>query len=280
MSTDALDLELGPYRLSVATGFGPRVLGVRLGAGPEMFANLSPEVVIDLPDSGIYTFRGGHRLWASPEVPGVTYAPDDEPCRVVSEEDRVEISGPIDRAGLTKSIAVHLAGDRLVVDHTLGNAGSARREVAPWAITQLRLGGLALVPTGSPVPDGPQASHSLVLWPYTDLSDPRLSWRQEALLVEAKAGPALKVGVGPAPSRLGYLIDGHVFIKELPPAGPGVYPDRGAAAQIYLNEAFCELESVGPISTLEPGSSISHREVWVVKTCDDVDAAHRRVVAR
>jgi len=278
VSAGALDLELGPYRLSVATGFGPRVLGMRLGAGPEIFANLSPEVVIDLPGSGTYTFRGGHRLWASPEIPGVTYAPDDEPCRVVSEEDDVVIIGPTDRAGLTKSIAIHLAGDRLVVDHTLGNAGTASREVGPWAITQLRLGGVALVPTGSPVADGPQASHSLILWPYTDLSDPRLSWRLGSLVVEAKAGPPLKLGVGPAPSRLGYLIDGHVFIKELPPSGPGVYPDRGAAAQIYLNEDFCELESVGPVSALEPGASISHREVWVVETCEDVDAAHRRVV--
>lgn len=280
MSGDALDLEFGPYRLSVATGFGPRVLGLRLGAGPEMFANLSPEVVIDLPDSGIYTFRGGHRLWASPEVPVVTYAPDDEPCRVVTEDGRVEITGPLDRAGLTKSIVVHFAGDQLVVDHSLGNAGTDSRQVAPWAITQLRLGGVALVPTVSPVEDGPEASHSLILWPYTDLSDHRLSWRQGALVVDATAGPPLKLGVGPAPSRLGYLIDGHVFIKELPPAGPGVYPDRGAAAQLYLNEEFCELESVGPLSALEPGSNVSHREVWVIETCDDVDAAHRRVCGR
>ncbi len=276
----SFDLELGPYRLSVATGFGPRVLGLRLGAGPEVFANLSPEVVIDLPGPDIYTFRGGHRLWASPEVPEVTYAPDDDPCEVASEEGAVEITGPADRAGLTKSIVVHLEGDRLEVDHTLGNAGTAFREVAPWAITQLRLGGVALVPTGSPVPDGPQATHSLILWPYTDLSDPRFSWRQGALAVEAKAGPPLKIGVGPAPSRLGYFIEGHVFIKELPPAGPGVYPDRGAAAQVYLNEDFCELESVGPVSRLEPGASISHREVWIVETCEDIDAAQRRVVGQ
>ena len=40
-----------------------------------MFAQLGPEAVIT-HDTGIYHFRGGHRLWVAPEVPEVTYASD------------------------------------------------------------------------------------------------------------------------------------------------------------------------------------------------------------
>lgn len=274
----ALDLDLGPYRVSIATGYGPRVAGLRLEDGPEMFAVLSPDVVIDRPDSGTYRFHGGHRLWASPEVPTITYAPDEHPCDVESDTDRVTITGPADRAGLIKSIELRLDGGRLSVDHTIVNAAPETIEVAPWAITQVPLGGAALVPLIAPGPPGLQASHSLILWPYTDLSDPRLSWLERAVVIESVAGAPLKVGTGPAPRRLGFLFQGHLLTKDVPSAGAGSYPDLGAVAQVYTNGSFCELESVGPITALEQGAGVSHREIWQIRPCDDLDDAYLRVV--
>jgi hypothetical protein len=276
--TESLSLELGPYRVRVATGYGPRVIGLSLGGGPELFAQLPPEVVIERPDGGTYRFHGGHRLWASPEVPEITYAPDEHPCDVTRGRDQVAINGPADRAGLAKSIVVRLDGGRLSVEHTLLNQGPGTIAAAPWAITQLPLGGSALMPLAAPGSEGLQASHSLVLWPYTDLSDPRLRWRELALVIETVAGPKFKVGSGPAPGRLGYLRQGHLFTKEVAAVGPGTYPDRGAVAQIYADGSFCELESVGPITELAPGEAVSHIELWAVETCDDLDAAYRTVV--
>lgn len=274
----AVGLDLGPYRVSIATAYGPRVAGLRFEAGPEMFAALSPDVVIERPDSGTYRFHGGHRLWASPEVPTITYAPDEHPCDVQTDTDRVTITGPADRAGLIKSIELRLDGGRLSVDHTIVNGAPETIDVAPWAITQVPLGGAALVPLIAPGPPGLQASHSLVLWPYTDLSDPRLSWLEQAVVVESVAGTPLKVGTGPAPRRLGYLFQGHLFTKDIASAGAGSYPDLGAVAQVYTDGSFCELESVGPITALEQGAAVSHREIWEVVPCDDLDDAYRRVV--
>ena len=91
MPEDVVEIELGRYRIRVATAFGPRVLGLSCDGGPEIFASL-PEVVIDRPDSGVYRFRGGHRLWASPELPPITYAPDDEPCSVTREDESISIA--------------------------------------------------------------------------------------------------------------------------------------------------------------------------------------------
>jgi len=275
---EAVNLELDGYRLSIATGYGPRVAGLRLGQGPETFAALSPEVVIDRPDSGVYRFHGGHRLWASPEIRAITYAPDDHPCHVSAKGDRVAITAPADRAGLVKSIVISSEGGRLAGDHTLVNEGLGTMEVAPWAITQVPLGGTVLVPFGAPAGQGLQASHSLILWPYTDLSDPRLTWQERALMVQTEAGDPLKVGSGPAPGRLGYLHQGHLFTKEIPAAASGEYPDRGAVAQVYVNGSFAELESVGPITSLGPGASVSHRESWLIEPCDDLQNAYRRVV--
>jgi hypothetical protein len=179
---------------------------------------------------------------------------------------------------LAKKIVIGLEARRLVVDHTLANAGSATIHAAPWAITQLRLGGVALVPTRVTEIEGLQATHSLVLWPYTDLSDPRLSWRGRALMVDTVAGPPFKIGIGPRPGQFGYLIDRHLFIKEVPSAGHGDYPDRGAVGQIYVNDRFCELESVGPLVALDPGSEVRHRELWSLEECDDLETAYRRIV--
>jgi hypothetical protein len=275
---DPVAISLGPYRLQVAVDFGPRILGFRREQGPELFAALGTDVVIDRPDSGVYRFRGGHRLWASPEIPAITYAPDDEPCKVTEHGGTLTVEGPVDRAGLTKRIEVREAQAGVVLDHELGNRGDAPVEVAPWALSQLALGGTAIIPVWGP-PDEHRlsASGSLITWPYTDLADPRVDWHPGALTVHADAGPAFKVGTGPDPGRLGYLLDGHLFSKTVEPAQAGSYPDRGAVGQFYLGDAFCELETLGTLVTLQPGESVAHREVWEIETCENVEAALARL---
>ena len=281
MDTPPINVTLGPYQLTAATAFGPRLTSLRRDDGPEMFARLGPEVVIKHPDSGIYRFHGGHRLWAAPEVPAITYAPDDHPCLVTSSSDRVVVTALPDKAGLAKVLEVSLADGRLIVDHRISNAGTNPVSIALWGITQFRLGGMALIPIGTGVVHDPfRADSSLVIWPYTDLTDQRLSWRRQAAIVEGTPGPAFKVGSGPDPGRIGYLFDRHLFTKEVLPAGMGDYVDRGAVAQVYVERSFCELESVGPVAPLDPGSSLSHREVWEVTECADLATAYDRVVKR
>jgi hypothetical protein len=274
-----IDVEIGQYSLAAATAFGPRLVSLRFRKGPELFAQLGDDVVIEHPDSGIYRFRGGHRLWAAPEVPSVTYASDDHPCVVTARAGGLTIRGPVDDAGFIKELNVSLEGKRLIVDHRLANTKLQPTTVAVWALTQLRLGGVALIPIRGPSSRYEfQADRSLLLWPYTSLIDGRLSWQERAAVIDAVPGPRIKIGSGPSPGRLGYLIDQQLFTKEIAPAGHSAYPDRGAVAQVFVEDSFCELESVGPIVSLEPGSSVSHREVWEVTECTDLAAAYSRVV--
>jgi hypothetical protein len=271
---DCLEIDLGDYHLSVATSFGPRVLGIRRGDGHEQFAALPDHVVIDRPDSGVYRFRGGHRLWAAPEIPWISYAPDDEPCEVVTRDGGVEIQGPVDRAGLAKRVALTLELDTVVVDHTLDNLSEAPLAGAPWAITQLPLGGTALVPIrGKPDQDGLQANRVVVLWPYTDPADPRLTWKGDVAVIDASPGPTFKIGTGPAPEQIGYLHQGQLFSKRVTASSEGSYPDLGAVGQFFMNDQFCELESIGPLTRLEPGSTVSHRERWTIHDCPDLGQA-------
>jgi hypothetical protein len=228
-------------------------------------------------DGGVYRFRGGHRLWASPEIPSVTYASDDHQCLVAVAGDAVTVSAPPDRADLVKEITVSRDGEWLVVDHTLTKANAASPAVAAWGLTQLPLGGTAIMPIVG-IDTAPSANRYLVIWPYTSVEDRRVSFFDDALLLEASAGPPIKFGVGPTPGRLGYFRAGMVFIKEIETTTGKEVPDFGAVGQVYVGRDFCELESVGGLTELSDGKAAVLRERWMVAECADVDTARRVTV--
>jgi len=42
----------------------------------------------------------------------------------------------------------------------------------------------------------------------------------------------------------------------------GRYPDRDCNTEVWIDGGILELESLGPVVNLQPGSSVEHREVW------------------
>lgn len=263
--------ELGDYQIEVATEFGPRITSLSLEGGPEIFAELGPDTGLPHGDE-LFRFRGGHRLWAAPEVPDISYAPDDHPCQVEETDGVVTVSAPPDAAGLVKTMAVSAEDDCLRVSHRLTAHRDGDLSVAPWAISQLPLGGTAIVPVVAS-DTSPRANRYLVLWPYTSLEDSRVTVGEDVLELRAAAGPAIKFGVGPTPGRLGYFNDGFVFVKEVEPAGDRVVPDFGAVGQVYVGHGFCELESVGGMVDFGAEASATITERWKIVDCGDLDSA-------
>lgn len=263
-----MQATLGPYQIEVAEEFGPRITSLRRDDGPEQLAVLGPEVTLDHA-GGSYVFRGGHRLWAAPEIAEVTYAPDDHPCDVSEGGSSLIVRAPADAAGLVKEIEVTLDGESLIVDHRLSGDGF-EGEAAPWAITQMPMGGVAILPlVGGDT--GPQANRHLVFWPYSSVEDRRVTLGNDSLELQASDGPRLKFGAGPDPGCLGYFLDGYLFVKEIEPA-MGDVPDFGANAQVYVEPAFCELESLGGTANLGEGKT-ELRERWTIHECGDLEEA-------
>ena len=64
----------------ISTSVGPGILGL-FGEGGNLLAILPP-AGLELPDAGRLRFLGDHRLWAAPEIPEITYQPDDRRCSV------------------------------------------------------------------------------------------------------------------------------------------------------------------------------------------------------
>lgn len=256
-------LEGETSTLFVTVSVGPRILGL-IGAGTNIMA-VVPGETLDGPRGEPFLLRGGHRLWAAPEIPAITYEPDDRACEATSLNGGVRVATPVDGAGLVRALEIQAAGDGWFVDHELRNASDRPRRVAPWAITQLRPGGLAELPLGDRG-EGMQADRSLVLWPYTDLDDPRLRFERDAIGVHAVPGHGpVKVGVAPGLGRLRYHIDGELFEKRVEVLPSARYPDRGAAVQVFAQDDFCELETLGPLVTLRPGEATAHREGWTLR---------------
>lgn len=263
--------SLGPYQLEVARDFGPRIVGLRRD-GAQVLAVLGDEVALATPGRRPYLFRGGHRLWASPEIPDITYAPDDHPCDISATGEVLVVSAPPDDAGIAKRIEVSLDGTDLVVEHTI--TGPPGTSAAAWGITQFPPGGTALLSIAGE-DTAPRPDRSLILWPYTSMSDPRLRFDEGIVSIAAGEGSPLKIGFGPGPRRMGYWHDGELFTKVVP-AAPDV-PDRGAVAQIYVGQGFCELEGVGTLTDLGGGPA-TLVERWSLDHCPDVESA-RRIVA-
>jgi hypothetical protein len=199
----------------------------------------------------------------------VTYQPDERPCTAVEVEGGVRVEAPVDGAGFAKAIEVRRTAWGWTIDHVLRNESNEPVETAPWAITQMRLGGEAEVPMG-PAGPGPGADRALVLWPYTDPGDPRIRIGREAVRIRAEpAGSVLKIGAAPSEGRVRYLFGGVVFEKRTRVDPSATYPDRGAAVHVYLCDEFCELETLGPLRVLDPGGSASHREEWRLLPADE-----------
>jgi hypothetical protein len=264
-SIETLVFRLGPVEVEVATQAGPRIVGYSRAGGPQLFASL-PDAVLGCPGEEDFRFLGGHRLWRSPEVPSITYHPDNAPVEIIEERDGFTVSGGTDRDGIVRALTVSQHGGYTVVDHRLENLGSVEVLTAPWAITQLAPGGTAILPEHREMmdPDGVLPNRRLVVWPYTDLSASEITFATDSVMVEASARESKsKVGMPNTRGWLAYVHRGELFITWSPCHDENsTYPDFGASVQCYRDERFIELETVGPITLLDPGSNVVHREVW------------------
>ena len=287
---DAYELRAGRLTLAIARAFGPRIVGLQLDDGPNFLA-VAPQAVLRAPDVEPYNLRGGHRLWVAPEIPAITYRPDDDPVVIEEIPGGASVTGPVDPVtGLRRTIELRPHADRpaVAVDHTIENHGQVTLSVAPWTLTQFRLGGRAYLPIAA-APSDPLRllpDRSMVLWPYTRLDDPRFHVSGAIAQIEAAIKPDAD-GIAPGdPFKLGgpnrdgwlaYAIDGQLFVKRAAQAA-GSLPDMGAIAQVYCDDRFIELETLGALVDLGPGGAIEHRETWELHTLPP-DAGLEAIVA-
>lgn len=276
-------IENESAQLWITLDYGPRIARYCLSDGQNAFLE-DPSGGICNEDARLASYygcdakwcsRGGHRLWVSPESMPETYYPDNGPVKAVkflengaevTQEDQTE-------NGVCLSMKVTMDSDsaHVTVIHTIKNTGNSVKTMAPWAISVMASGGLQIfeMPAGE---TGFLPNRALVLWPYTDLQDPRLFAGKQLISLrhDPSVSPAIKVGVRNEAGYGAYLNRGLLFIKRSEPIEEQeIYPDFGSTYEAYANGAFTEMETIGALRRVESSEAVSLTEWWDLKRVED-----------
>ncbi len=282
-SPDAV-LGNGTVEVRVPTAYGPRITHYGFAGDINVLGD-GAGVERETP-RGLWRAYGGHRLWAAPEVFPDTYTIDDRPPSIERGERRLSVRGRRDDAtGLTKAFTVEVAphGTELVVRHTIANDGREPRTLAPWAITVARTGGAAVIPNPhfAPQPEALLPARTMAVWRYTNFADARVTFGERFLRLrcDPDAREPNKIGVACERGWFAYVVDGIAFVLRATYDPSGEYPDRGCSVEVYTQGAFCEIETLAPLTTLAPGTTAEHIERWSLLRVDAAgdEALERRL---
>ena len=245
-----------------------RIMALTPAGKTNLLADMSAAPPVPTP-YGDFRFLGGHRLWHSPEAMPRTYIPDT-PVTVTEIPNGVLLEAQTEPGtGIRKRIEIQLAADSpsVTLTHTLINDGLWAVELAPWSITQFRLGGTVILPmpVGNVDEAGLLPNRQISLWPYARINDPRLQLGDEFVLFKAEALPPFKLGYFNPHGWLAYWLEGVLFCKTFGAQAGLSYPDNNSNAEMYCNDKFVELESLAPLTVLHPGEAAQHIETWDIR---------------
>jgi hypothetical protein len=253
--------------LIATTDVGPRIVHLAAHGGENMLGLLKAHVGLMGGDE--WRVYGGHRFWHAPQVAARTELPDNDPVAWALEDGVLRLTQPEPATSIRKEMHIRLVpGEaRVIVRHTLYNAGLWAIELAPWAITALGTDGIAMVPQnrGDAV-NGRLPDRLLALWPWSDACDARFSWgkRYSTLRQDPANAAPFKVGMNATDGWAAYYRHGQLLVKCVQHQVGATYPDLGCSVEMYVCGDFLELETLGPMVRLEPGASVEHREQWVL----------------
>ena len=253
--------------LIVTTQVGPRIIRCGFIGGP----NLMCERPEEMGQSGGEDFRlyGGHRLWHAPEHPNRTYYPDNAPVTISTHAGGVVFTSPIEtttRLQKSLSVLLHPSRPQVRIGHSITNHHPWAVTFAPWALSVMRAGGVAIIP----LPERVSHEHNLLptytmtFWPYTNMADPRWTWGERYVLLrhDAQAAAPQKIGVWTDQGWLAYVNDKTLFIKTFQVDATATYPDYNSPTEVFTNQTFTEMETLGPLRSLESGAWVDHEETW------------------
>ena len=262
---NCIRLSNGQIDLIATTDVGPRISRLGFIGGDNLFKEFA-----DVGKTGGDTWKnyGGHRLWHAPEIKPRTYAPDNTPIQHEWDGKTLKLIQPVEQStGIQKQIDVTLdaSTNRVHLMHRLTNKNQWAVELAAWALTVMKGPGTAIFPqemfVSQLLPVRP-----LVLWGYTDMADKRWTWGTKyiSLRSDPKADKPQKFGCGNTIGWAAYASNGMIFVKHFAFDPKGNYTDFGCNTESYTRNDMIEIETLGPLTRIEPGATIEHAEDWTL----------------
>jgi hypothetical protein len=261
--------------LEYLTEQAQRIVRLSLPGDARNLMAASPDFGWETPH-GRYCIYGGHRLWHAPQVSGRTDVPDDPNLVVEPFDAGVRLTAPADPfSSIERRMEVRLdsACPEVHICHTLVNRGVWAVELAPWTVTQVPLGGCAVIPVAdAPLGgNGSMPNRGAQFWPGVHLPQPRFEMcdRHFFYRVDAMQG-FFKMGCFSPAGWMGYAWNGLFFRKRFEAAFGPAYPDGGCNVEVFSHDQYAELEALGPLVKLEPGEVVDFHETWELRRLQDV----------
>lgn len=266
---DCLRLSNSEVELIVPTVIGLRILHFGFIGGQNIFY-LSPDDKGKIGGSQ-WRIYGGHRLWHAPEAMPRTYYPDNDSIVYSYDSGILKITQPVENGtGILKEMEISLSADKNLVKvlHRLTNQNHWSVRLSAWALSVMIPEGRAVVPQ-EPFGEGNEfllPARSMALWSYTHMNDPRWTWGKK--FIQAKqdktARSEQKIGILNKQGWASYCMESEFLVKVFDFDPAKEYPDFNSNNEIYMNENFLELETLGPYLNIESGGKTEHIEFWLL----------------
>jgi hypothetical protein len=265
--TNCYRISNGEVELIVTGDVGPRIIRYGFMGGQNLFKEFPEQ--LDKSGEAAFQLRGGDRVWKAPEDPIASWQPDNVPVTVEITPTGVIAREPVEpQTQLQKEIEVSLApsGSTVIVSHRIANHSLFPLEFAPWALTMMAPGGRVIsgFPPRGHHPQNLEATNPLVMWAYTNLADPRWGFTRKYLSLrqDPANSDAQKLGMFNTNTWAAYVLNGEVFVKRTTADPAKTYPDFGCSFETFTNNEFLEVETLGPLTKVAPGSSVELVEHW------------------
>lgn len=257
----------GEIEAIVTADVGPRIIRFGFVGGQNLFKEYAEQA----GKSGETDFqlRGGSRVWKAPEDPVATWAPDNVPVSVKVTPNGLVATAPVEPlTKLQKEIEISMepTGTKVTVSHRIANRGLFPLEFSPWVLTMMAQGGMVVsgFPPRGTHPKDLAATNPLVMWAYTDLSDPRWKFTKKYMTLrqDPNNSNAQKLGTFNTDTWAAYLLNGEAFVKRAKADAAKTYTDFGCSFETFTNNEFLEIETLGPITKVQPGQTVEQVEHW------------------
>jgi hypothetical protein len=160
------------------------------------------------------------------------------------------------------TLILKVQNNNLIVKQKILNLGPKIIDAAVWSLTQFAANGTAIFKFNNHN-TGFLPNRKLIIWPYTNLNDPRLFLGDEyaSLKMDPKNNRPLKLGMDSRIGRVSYILKNYQLIINYPNLQNANYPDFGCNLETYTNNYFLELETLSPLCKLLQGKSMTHNEI-------------------
>ena len=280
-------IKSGPVEVIATADIGPRIVFFGVAGGQNLLKIFEGQAGRTGDEN--YLFYGGHRVWAAPEDPVLTYFPDNDFVDVLldDEDGFLTFSRLADESHLERRLSMRVATDgnvgrsidvedseeehgllgSFVIRNKIINRSKLPIKTASWGISSFIPGGIGFLPLDRlTIPEKRlQAQYSVNIWPYSNLNNPSYQWKDEWLEIDqTKTIDKQKIGGWNQHPWLAYRLGNMMVVIQMlgTQKEQEHYPDLGSNSEIYFDPATLELEFLSDWQALATGESVSHDELW------------------